>query len=172
MNHARTRRRGYNLIELMAVIACLSVVLTLTAGLMHQMLKLDRGGRNRAVAASSLERLGQALRADAHAATGAVETKADRLVIPLEGDRIIDYRVRSADVVRTVRQAGKVRGFEIYARPKGTSARFDASREGASTFVSLHVATSTGIDADPLYRGYRIDAETGRHPRQAKEVMR
>ena len=172
MTTLRPVRRAYSLIELLTVIACLAIVMTITAGLMIQMLRLDRGGRDRAVAASNLERLATALRADAHAATAPVETKADRLVLPVSGGRTIEYLVRGVNVVRTIREGEKVRGFEAYPRPKGTTARFGESITSDATMVSLHVETPPGRNVDPLYHGYRIDAETGRYARLRREVAR
>ena len=163
MKHAR---RGYSLIEMLTVISCLAVVLTLTASLFDRMLRLDRVERNRVVVASSLERLGKALRADGHATTGPADRLDNKLILPLEGGRTVEYLVREADILRTIREAGKSKGFETFSRPKGTSARFEQSKDGDASMVALVIAPTAGKVSDSIYRDYRIEAETGRYGRR------
>jgi len=163
-------RRGYSLIEMLTVMSCMAVALTLTAGLLHQLLRVDRSERARVVAASSLERLAHDLRRDAHATTKPVERLDSRLVLHLDEDRSVEYLVRETDILRTVRQGEKTKGFEIYPRPTGTSARFELTQVDAVALIGLKVEVIAGKPADPVYRDYRIEAEPGRHARLLREV--
>jgi type II secretory pathway component PulJ len=65
----RNRRRGFTLFELLMALTLGMAALGTIVTIMHALLLLDRSGRDRVAEASSLMRLGRALRADAHAST-------------------------------------------------------------------------------------------------------
>ena len=172
MNINPRKRHGYSLIEMITVMSCMTAILTLTAGLIGSMLRLERGERGRAVAASSLERLGSTLRSDAHAATAQVEVTEGKLIVPLADGQSIEYLVREDDVLRTDRRKGKPNRMELFRRPIRTSARFVSVQEGAVRLIVLQLATINVKPSDPVYRDYRIEAEVGRNARLDREVRR
>ncbi len=155
----KARRRGSMLIEMIVFISALTIMLALVSTLMHQMMGLDRGERARLVSASTIERLGRDLRADARSANGPADRADARLVLRSGGGRSVEYLVREKDVLRTVRTGEKVEGFEAYRRPAGTVARFESSTTNA---IALRFDLDLKTPGDPTYRGYRIEAATGR----------
>ena len=125
MNRNR-RRRGYALIELLAVLTISAVMLTLAAGLLHLLMKLDRNGRDALDESADLARLSRAFRADAHASTTFEPTEQTENLckLQLENGRSVEYQVRTGDLLRTIRDGEKVRGFETFRRPPRTAVKF------------------------------------------------
>lgn len=162
---ASVRQRGFSLIEMVVFVTSVTTLLMLVAMLIQRMLRLDRDERARLVVASAVERLGRDLRSDAHAAVGPVERSDAKLVVPLPGGRAVEYLVREADILRTVREAGKATHFEPYARPTGTRARFESTSDGPRSLVVLRFDLTEARPGDPVFRGYRIEAATGRSAR-------
>ncbi len=122
------RRGGWSLLELLAVLAGATALLTLAAGLIFQMLKIGNAERSRVVAASSMERLGHDLRADAHSATKLDELGPGRLLLSLPEGRTVEYNVRGREVVRSSRRGKKVDHREGYGLPPATGVRFESAR--------------------------------------------
>ena len=124
-------KRGMVLIEMLIVITLMGVMLGLSAGLIHLLLKLDRGNRNSAVLAADMTRLAADFRQDIHeaSATDADVQALEKLKLKLGGDRTIEYLVRPIDIVRTLREGGKVKRHDIYRRPVNATVRLEVSRE-------------------------------------------
>jgi type II secretory pathway pseudopilin PulG len=163
-----TRRRGgYALIELLVVITVVAAMLTLCAGMIHLLLKLDHAGRSASEVANDLGRLARDFRDDAHAASpDSPAARADgRLTLALPGGRAVEYQVRPSDVLRTVREGDKVRRHETYRRPARASVRFDLTNDGPRPFAALVVDRPPDGRDDSLYRDFRIEAELGKDRR-------
>jgi prepilin-type N-terminal cleavage/methylation domain-containing protein len=160
------RRRGWSLIELLAVLAVATALLTIAAGLVFQMLKVGGAERSRVVATANMERLGHDLRADAHSATKLDDLGAWRLLLSLPGGRSIEYTVRNREILRTVRRGEKVDHREEYGLPSATRVRFESMRDETRSLVaavlSFDAAARPDRAADPGYRDYRIEAVLGR----------
>ena len=96
----RIRRRGWSLLELLVVMTAATALLTISAGLVFQMLKIGGAERSRVVVAATLERLGHDLRADAHAATKLGDLAPGSLLLALPEGRTVeeqyDARQRAA----------------------------------------------------------------------------
>lgn len=169
MRSARHRRAGWALLELLVVISAVTVLLAMAAGLVFQMLRIDGAERSRVFAAANLERLARDLRGDAHASSGPSEGPADRMVLPQTEGRTVEYAVRPRDVLRTARRGDKVERREEYRVPTATRGRFESTRDGERTIVAFILdpdpSASGGKLADPGYRGFRIEAMTGRDAR-------
>ena len=163
----RTPRSGYALVELLVVLTVASVMLTLCAGMIHLLLKLDRSGRTASETAADLARLARDFRADAHAAAPIVPPirAADRLALSLDGGKTVEYQVRPLDILRTLREGDKVRRYETYRRPSRSSAAIEVRAEGHRPFASLVVDRPSDGRDDSLYRDYRIEAELGKDRR-------
>jgi prepilin-type N-terminal cleavage/methylation domain-containing protein len=169
-----TRRRlGYALIELMVVMTVTAIILTLSAGMIHLLLKLERSSRTASEQANDLARLGRDFRADVHASIEDYTTLeavpkrfgANRMRLKVSENRTVEYQVRPGDILRTVREGDKVRHFETYRRPSRTSARFWSDGVGPRTFVLLMIDQPTDSRDNSLYRKYQIEAELGKDHR-------
>ncbi len=167
---SRREPRGYALIELLVLITVVAVILGLCGGLIHLLMKLDRGVRAGSDQAADMARLARDFRADAHAATPSDQPDArtpGRLALGLAAGRSVEYLARAADILRTVREGDKVRRRETYRRPARSAVRFDLTREGSTAFVSLILDRPAGGPDGPADRDLRIDAALGKDGRFA-----
>lgn len=108
---ARTTR-GISLVELLLTLSACSVILTLSAGLIHRAMHAQSKSRAFADVERNAMRLGNAFRRDIHAADQALsgdETLAEGAVLRLRlaGDETVEYR-RAGGVVQRVGLAGDV----------------------------------------------------------------
>jgi hypothetical protein len=158
------RRLGYALVELLVVMTVTALMLTLCAGMIHLLLKLDRTGRTASEQAVDLARLARDFRADAHASTkfDRPGIEADRLILEVDAGRTVEYQIRPADVLRTVREGEKVKRYETYRRPARTKARFDIDPEGPRRFAVLSIDRPPDARDESFYRDYQIEAELGK----------
>ena len=158
------RRSGFALIELLVVLTVTVVMLTLCAGMIHLLLKLDRSGRTASEESSDLARLARDFRADIHATTdeGKVQTSEDRLTLKVDGDRTVEYQIRPRDLLRTVVEGGKPRRFETYRRPARTSVKFWFDAAGPRPTLILMIDRPSDARDESFYRDYWIEAELGK----------
>ncbi len=161
MSRPKPRRSGYALIEVLVLISLVTVMLGLCAGIIHLLLKLDRGGRASSELAADLSRLATDFRVDAHAAVS-----IEKMTLKLPDGRTVEYLVRPGDIVRTLRQGDKVKHYDLYRRPTNADVRIESSRDGATTFASLVIDRPLDGKEDSLYRDFRIEAELGQDQRR------
>ncbi|HEY2155926.1 MAG TPA: hypothetical protein VGH33_09875 [Isosphaeraceae bacterium] len=166
MSPTRYRRRGSSLLELLAVLAVATALLTIAAGLVFQMLKIGGSERSRVVAAANLERLGHDLRQDVHSATKLDDLGPGRLLLSQPEGRAVEYTVHGRNVLRTVRRGDKVDRREEYGLPSATGLRFESLRDETRSLIAavliVDPAARPDRAADPGYRDYRIEAVLGR----------
>jgi prepilin-type N-terminal cleavage/methylation domain-containing protein len=163
----RHRRAGITLIELMIAITVTGILLALAAGMIHLLLKLDRGGRTASEEASDLARLARDFRADAHASAKAqpAAIAPDRLRLELEGSRAVEYEVKPDVVARTATDGAKVLKRETYRRPPRTSVRWEIEADGPRPLAVLVVDRPPDGRDESSYRDRRVVAELGRDRR-------
>ncbi len=164
---ATARRRGFTLIEMVAVITILGTLLGLCAGTIHLLMRLDRSGRAASEEAADLARLARDFLGDAHAAppTDPAGRSPDRMTLDLGDGRTVEYQVRPGDLLRTAREGDKVRRREVYRRPSRTSARLDVTPDGPRSIAALILDRPADGPDGSLYRDYRIEAELGKDRR-------
>ena len=147
-------RRGFSLIEMLVVIAVMSVMVTLGTITIALLMRSERNGGDALVAAQAANRLARQFRDDVHAAQAATLDAKDHnhpiLTLQANGvDRVSWSRVE-AGVRRTV--AGELAGIETYRLPIG----------------DLLFAVSETRPAGPTRRLVSVTAtpptETGPHP--------
>lgn len=174
----RRRRRpgGYALIELMVVMTVVAALLILCVGTIHLLLRLDRAGRDAGDDAADLFRLAASFRADAHAAAGPNPPDAGpegRYGFALGDGRAVEYEVREAELVRTVRRDGRVLGRSQFRRPPRAPVTFGVDRAeggGSPPFVVLRVGIRPEGQPDGPPRPWPIEAEFARDRRRSGEV--
>jgi len=113
-----TARRGYTLIELLTVVACHAVLLTLAAALLTAVLQIDRRSRQATEVAASRDRLDAVLRHDLHRATAPPQASNDGLSLSFGTPLAIVYQLRDGHVER-VESTTPSELREAYAIPKG-----------------------------------------------------
>jgi prepilin-type N-terminal cleavage/methylation domain-containing protein len=167
-----TRRRGFTLVELLTVIVCLTVLLGISAALIHALVRVDRSSRTRLADANGLGRLAREFKRDVHGAT-AIELSEDktsaRLRLP---ERNVEYRVEGTDLV-VVREApnSKRHRDTIHLANLGTP-RFGQEESQGRMLVRLAFEPGPvrpGLEKVPPMR---IEATLGRdHRHERKEAM-
>jgi hypothetical protein len=155
------------MLEMMVVITVIIVMLGLCAGLIHLLLRLDRGSRGSADQARDIARLATDFRADAHAALPTISTEGspETLTLTMADSQTVEYRVRPNDILRTRFDGDEVLHYDRYQRPVNASIRFESTREGSTTLATLVIDRPLDGKEDSLYRDFRIVAEVGRNRR-------
>jgi len=117
-------RRGASLIELLMVMSAGTVVLTMSTGLIHQVMHAQSRARAFADVERTSLRLANAFRRDVHEATSAELAEADggdrvflRLTLP--DNQTIEYGRREANIVRVLLEGSRGVAREEFAFPAG-----------------------------------------------------
>lgn len=145
---ARHVRRGKTLIEMLLLISVLSVILATTAATLIALMKTDRQLRRDLDQQTTLARLGEKFRADAHSAASCQLGAACDLTLP--DGRVVRYEVRSGQVVREVRQGEQVQHRDTFYLPETAAITFHQPAESESRLVQLRIAPMP--DSDAPYR--------------------
>ena len=133
-------RRAFTLMEMLVVLTVGSVMLGISVGMLHLLLRSERTGRDRVHRAAVSARLAEQFRADAAAAARHVPIEAPsptlcQFVLP--GDRTVTYWELPEEVRREERIADKPVRQESYTLPDGCSVAVTVN--GDPTLVSLVV---------------------------------
>ena len=169
MIRINTLRFGYSIIEVVLVISAVSIVLGLCAGLIHVLLRLEKGERTHLGETGTIARLAQQFRKDVHAATRATLDPIDerggaRLDVATPTDRTIDYRAGERSIVRTQHHGDEVERRETFSLPSCPEPRFLKSEGGGGVWLILSLPRGAGPETGPkgLRHNFRIEALMGR----------
>ena len=160
MTTTRVRRRGVTIIELMVVITALAILLGLTIGLMHSLLKLDRGARAHFVETSARARLAHQFRRDVHEAARVVpDAKPFRLV---RGDgRVIEYQARAGQILRAERKSETdeaVDHRETFRFPHSGTAQFSIGLKSGRTRAEVVIPPQAAASPIGPPRDFTVEA--------------
>jgi len=117
-------RRGASLVELLVVMSAATVVLTMSASLIHRIMHAQSKARALSDVERTSLRLANAFRQDVHQATSAVlgESNLDEqtfLRLALPESHTIEYGRQNANVVRILLEGGRTVAREEFAFPAG-----------------------------------------------------
>jgi type II secretory pathway pseudopilin PulG len=144
-------RRGFTLVELLALITSLAAILGATVTLMHFVLQMDTEARQRTHTVTTVGRLAEQFRHDVHQARGEPVVAADHRTaeLRLPGDMLVKWRVeeantlvrteqvpRSADPSKASRPADREESFNL---PQGTTASLESQSEGTARILTIQV---------------------------------
>lgn len=137
-------RAAISLVELLAVLSGCSIVLTLTAMLLHQTMRTQSDTRDFFSTERNQLRLARQFREDVHGATAAANGKdvdqAGTLVrLSFPEGRAVEYRHEAGTVVRIQRERGKPSAREEYLL--GESLEADVQELESPTRLSLSIAS-------------------------------
>jgi hypothetical protein len=163
-------RKGYTLVEMLIVISGLAVVFGLSVGMIHMLLRLDRGSRSRLGEKASISRLAREFRRDAHAAISARSVDADgRRGVELElgGGRKVTYADDASKLVRYETAGADPARREIYRLPSRgrPEVRLDEGR--GETWVTVTLPPDSNAKEIAPARPVVIEARVGKHARLA-----
>lgn len=184
------RRRGASLIELMVVIAILTVIFGLVGVLFHRLFQAEQLSARTTVTEITTMRLADQFRRDIHAAESVKRSEATDAALPtLELKNLGDtptilYTGGLNRIQRDVMQGQKSVAHETYRLPScritfptsQTELEVEDSNQRTS-FVTLylerpHATVTVAEQARSPFRGIVIDAELGRDQRLAATLSR
>lgn len=169
------QRRGVSLVELMLTLSVCTVILTMSAGLIHRALHAQSKARLFFDTQRSATRLGEVFRRDIHdAQSAAVEGEAETedgnalLRLKLEGGQVIEYRQEAGRVERLWLVDGTARSREAFNLSAET--RLQAERPSPRLIVlsAIPLAPDAGPGNRPLPSytipvSFRFEAVLGRN---------
>lgn len=172
-------RRGKSLIEMLVVIATMSVLLGFVAQTLHALMQAERVGTQSLAQSVSLSRLSRQFRQDVHAARQAERTPAGdgqhgplRLSWP-DGVTVV-WSAAEESFIRSVQRGDQVNGQEHYHIGRGAY-RFDLSDDGRRAALvveppdaALDITARRIRQTGP--KSLRIEAVTGRDLRFAAQL--
>lgn len=116
----RPKQRGYALIEMLLVISGIAVLFGLSVGMIHMLLRLDRGNRSRLGEKATISRLAHQFRRDAHAAVDVrpIEgAKHQGLALVFDDGGTIEYVDEGGRLARVESSAGETLRQETFRLP-------------------------------------------------------
>jgi hypothetical protein len=144
----------------------ITVLLSLCAGLIHLLVRLDRTGQNSAELSADLARLSRDFRNDGHQASEAVELGDPSKVRWVRTDGLtVEYEARPADLLRTLSSGGKIRDREIYRLPTAGKVRFDRFDVEGRPFLAFVISGAIDRLEPTVLREDRVETELGRDKR-------
>lgn len=154
------RRRGKSLIEMLVVMAVLSVVLTVTGHLLAAMMRVDNRSRDAVADRAMRQRFVQQFRADAHAARSA-RLLDDRLGEPgivflIPNAKPVEYRATYDRIVRIVGDGDVTHAAD---RLRLSSAKAEFALDGEHNWAELTLIPTVDESAPPR-RETRLDGPT------------
>lgn len=131
-------RRAFTLMEMLVVLTIGSVMLGISVGMLHLLLRSEHIGRDRVYRAVVSTRLAEQFRSDTAEALRQVPIEAPALCqLILPGDRTVTYRALTEEVRREEHIADKPMRLESYTLPDGCSVAIDSDAD--PTLLSLVV---------------------------------
>ena len=139
-------RRGMSLVELLVVMSAATVILTMSAELIHRIMIANSKARSFADVERISMRLANTFRRDIHEANDAsfgdsAGTDGVLLRLAIQGNQTIEYRREQATVVRILLDTGKPVSRDEFALPPGIEL---AIRKDESRMVILSIKSCPG----------------------------
>jgi type II secretory pathway component PulJ len=128
-------RDAFTLLELLVVMTVGMVVLTLSIGMISQLLRIASIHQNRVEQSRTADRLSREFRRDAHQSISFQLDQDLRLVLP--DDSFIVYRSRDHVVHREILRDGTPTASEVFRLGDGQSATFDALPESNRVLLTV-----------------------------------
>lgn len=163
-------RRGYTLIEMIVVMTVGAVVVGISVGMLHALLRTEQTGRDRVPQARILARLAEQFRSDVGAAVRPTPSaQQGEWQFALTGDRVVTYRALPGEVRWDQRTAGKLVRQESYILPSGCSAAITVRSKATPAVASLVIADKSTPRA--AGREMRVTAVLGKDHRFTKSPV-
>lgn len=172
MTGARRRtRRGYSLIEMLLAISGIAILFGVSIGMIHMLLRLDRGQRARIGETTTVNRLARQFRQDAHAATEArplagKDREGIELVLP-ENHRV-EYVEEGGRFARHEEAKGAQPRHEVYRMPSRGRAKFELRTADERRWATLVLEPKPNAKDVMPARPVVIEAWVGKDTRLAR----
>ena len=165
---ARNRKpqRGYSLVEMLAVMATMTLVLGLCVALLEMILKLHSSGMQHIENEAAIARMARVFRNDVRSATEvtrcAIGKNSTTLGLSIGGESVIEYQVIKDSLLRSEWREDELVGQEQFRLPKTSSARFEHRESGGLDRVALVLERrgKTG-QGEARSRPFQVEATRG-----------
>jgi prepilin-type N-terminal cleavage/methylation domain-containing protein len=176
-------RRGYALVELLAVIAVGSVLLGIACGLLALLMGIEQSSQESLRRQVTLANLARQFRSDAGGCTRVAEGESSIFVgrklglSPTPGNAkrkaspgwrfeapegaVVQYRVQGTSLVRVLIVGGLAREREAYQLPEDAQVSLELSAARGPVILSLLITTPQGERVQDAPRAVEIDAALG-----------
>ncbi len=161
-------RRGFTLVEMLAVISVSSVLLVIATGAVHRAMRLEHRWADQADVNRVLTRLARDFRADVHRCRQA-SLNEDSLVLTALAGEVVTYEVTATEIIRDAQAPAKGRQREFYRLPADCLANF-LIEAGEPTWVELRVTQSPQLRNLPARVVLNVKSEAGRLIRLAQST--
>ncbi len=159
-------RRGFSLVEMLAVMATLSLVLGLCVALLEMLLRLNASGREHIENEAAIARMSRVFREDVRDAGEIArcplggQSTALSLVVP--GGDLVEYQVIKDALVRKEWRRDEILAQERFRLPASSYGRFERHGENEQAVVSLVIdRRSKQGPVDANAHTFRIEATPG-----------
>ena len=167
-------RRGFSLVELLAVVTVTTAILSATVVLMHFVLQMDSEARQRTRTVATVGRLAEQFRNDVHHARGEPVLAADHRTaeLRLPDGTVVKWRIDEPGTVVRTQQSLATSSVGIlpanredsFTLPKGTKSSLELQSQGVARILTLQIdSPGTGgpslVISALLSRDERLAAE-------------
>jgi type II secretory pathway component PulJ len=139
-----SRRAGKSLIEMLMLMGILSVIISTVAMMLVALMKTDRQIRRDLEQQTSLARLADKFRADAHAAKSCEVGAACDLKVP--DGRVIRYAAQERQIAREVRRGNAVEHHDAFLLPANARVEFALPSGASGRLVHLEIVAVRASD--------------------------
>ena len=148
-------RRGFSLVELLVVMACMTVMFALSSQILIRLWTTVRETREQGELAGSLARIGVQFREDVHRSRAANTDESCELVLE-DGNRVA-YAFTTGRLFRTETSGVDVVHRESYTLPANCEVRFAKETADQATVIELSIAAAPGSSSqEPGIRNHRL----------------
>lgn len=153
-------RRGFTLVEMLAVVSVSSVLLVIATSVVHRAMRLEHRWEDQADTNRTLTRLARDFRADVHRCRRA-SLNEDSLVLAAPAGGVTTYEITEAEIIRDFQAPAKDRQREFYRLPVGYQANF-LVEAAEPTWAELLVTQSEELRNVPSRVVLNVKSEVGR----------
>jgi prepilin-type N-terminal cleavage/methylation domain-containing protein len=163
MPHPTTIRRGFTLIELMAVITLVSLALSAVAVLLNGVFQANRSAENHRALTRSIQRLATQFREDIHSASSVDLEPNEFVAFIAQTQTMAAYQVEGNSIQRSFGSLGQLLQRDTFDLPAGATVTFDDDADGTRSLASLVVTYPLNPNKPELSdrRTLRIEAAIG-----------
>ena len=160
-------KAGKTLLEVMVIIAVLSVVFGASTTVLAALLRIERQFRRDMEQVTAISRLAAHFRSDAHQANGCRVGPACTLTMP-DGREVL-YAASEREVAREVRREGVIEHRDGFVLPLGAAIRLESVEQSGGVLARLSIRpTGEPVSGSPPVLATTIDAAIGLPHKEAR----
>lgn len=162
-------RSAMSIAELLVTMSACSVILTMSAGLIHRSMHTQSNSRDFYDAERTALRLGRQFRHDVHASTAASVTDGDRdekvvLRLQLQDGRTVEYSRSAGHVLRLLSQEGEVAARDEFPFPSPIELEFHEAESATRIILAITTERDGNVGARATSCDLHVEAALNRAP--------